>query len=349
MKVIKYFVVWVLLLCLFVQVFFLFGNFTSNGGLFFDQSQKLPKILYLFLQWDGGNYFEIAKNGYSRPELFAFFPLYPGLISVLGEIIPLELAGLVISNLSFFGFLMVSQKYLRTYYPGINQNVFFFSLFLFPSTFILSFYYPESLLLLLTLVSVSLLRSKAYFPSAVFASFSAITRPQGVVFVMAFVWFILFRTSERLISKIALVSVSIFPILTYLFIQSRYTNNLLAPIQAQTYWQRFTFPKITLQFDYLGLLALANLSTLIFVLWLFWHYKKHLDIFAKLFFASSIFLPIISGSLDGFPRYLLSSFPIFILLAHMLQTKPHKIILFSLLALLQALCLGLFVSGRWIF
>lgn len=72
--------------------------------------------------WDGRYYLHLAREGYSEefPETYAFFPLYPALLSVLAVLpLPLPLA----ASLANAGLFLLLVVLLRRLYPGDDAGV----------------------------------------------------------------------------------------------------------------------------------------------------------------------------------------------------------------------------------
>jgi len=349
MKILKLVIFWLVLLTAGALLILIIGNFKDNGGLFFSlepNSSILVRFLYLFVQWDGGNYYQISQSGYIYPHFFAYFPMYPGIIGVLSQIMPAILAGLGISLASLVGFLIVFSKMVKSGYPHVF-GLHSLAVLSFPSAFILVCFYPESLFLVLTTLSSYLfVNKKDYFPSVIFAGLASVTRVQGIIFLLVVVIF-LARAKLSLWQKFLLTTVSLIPLATLITMQKVYYGSYLGFAQAQVYWQRFTLPNIKLQFDYYGVIAIGNVIILFFTAILIIVYYRKLTKFDRIFLILTLILPLITGSLESFPRYLLSAYPFFILLALLLKSKA-KIVL-PIFIVLQAIFFSLFITGHWIF
>ena len=348
MKTISIFLIWIILLACSSITILNIGIFHQNGGLFFSRIDNIWPIFNFFTQWDGGNYYAISQNGYIHPYLFAYFPLYPGLISILSNVFHPIVTGLVISFISTLIFLYFYSRIIKSFYPQLTKN-YVLAILSFPSAFILVCFYPESLFLAITAISSYLFfAKKEYFPAVVFASLASITRAQGIVFLMLLIFFV-FRIKVQILHKIFLILISIIPLGIYLIIQKIYYGSFIAFIQAQIFWKRFSMPEFKLQLDYLGIVALINLVFFIFaVVLLILNYKK-LKKFDLLFFVLAFLLPISTGSLESVPRYLLSAYPFFVLLSFFNLNPLAQKITIPLFILLQAVFFTLFVSGNWIF
>jgi hypothetical protein len=122
------------------------------------------KVLDIWGVWDSGYYLNIAQESYSSslstlPETkdqanYAFYPLYPLLIAVISQLgIKPLVSGIIISNLclllaSFVLFLFAWETYSE---KVAYASVLF--LYAFPTAFIFSSVYSESLFLMLSLTT----------------------------------------------------------------------------------------------------------------------------------------------------------------------------------------------------
>lgn len=104
----------IFLLFIFWRVLLFLVAYLSGKYLVFDPSfpysdtllvkSGLPSWIWSFANFDGVHYLTIAKSGYSAQFTQAFFPVYPGIISLISRIIQYDnfiIIGLLLSNLFF--------------------------------------------------------------------------------------------------------------------------------------------------------------------------------------------------------------------------------------------------------
>ncbi|MEA5466138.1 hypothetical protein [Leptothoe sp. PORK10 BA2] len=145
--------------------------------------------------WDSFWYMDIAQNGYSivgaiarTPDQtnFPFFPLYPGLMHLLGRITGGEyyLAGIVISNVALVvaGYLLYKLVEIDSGHTTALRSVKY--LFLYPVAFIFSGVFTESLYLCLTLLCFYLARRQKWWLAGIAGAFLSATRILGVLIVL---------------------------------------------------------------------------------------------------------------------------------------------------------------------
>lgn len=341
---------WVFGLLSALILIYLTFDYQDNGGIYFIKNNQstLFQFAAMLSQWDGGNYIQIIQNGYSNEHFFAFFPLYPGFIRAFSAVINPVFLGISLSFASLIIFLYFLQKYCSVKYAK-QEKIITLSVLTFPSAFIFVCVYPESLFLALTCLSAYLFFTRReYFPAVVFASLASVTRVQGIVFLaLIIIWTVRLRMS--LIQKLTLSVLSLVPILVFLVYQKIYLGSYFGFVEAQIFWQRFQVPKLTLQFDYLGFVAINNLVFAVFALVIFKYFSHKLNTFDKYYLLILLIFPIFTGSLDSYPRYLLSAYPFFVLIAQLIQLPKVKFVYLPIVIFLQAVFLSLFVSGYWIF
>ncbi|KKQ41976.1 MAG: hypothetical protein US60_C0026G0015 [Microgenomates group bacterium GW2011_GWC1_37_8] len=145
--------------------------------------------------WDSGWYLDIAQNGYSlvlKSDLpkrtccgqnnLVFLPLYPMSIRFLGYIIGnYHNAGIILSN----SFLIIScfllYKIALKDFGEKEAKLAIVYLLAFPTSFILSSVFSESLLLMLILFFFYSIRNKKWYSSSIFGYFAALTKITGVL------------------------------------------------------------------------------------------------------------------------------------------------------------------------
>ncbi|HTP49210.1 MAG TPA: mannosyltransferase family protein [Anaeromyxobacteraceae bacterium] len=155
-------------------------------------------------RWDSHWYLSLARDGYqvrgplaSVQSNVAFFPLYPWLVRALEVLLPASLAGsrslylsaLLLSNACALGALALVVRVARST-TGSAEAASRAALYLvvFPTGFVLSAAYPESLLLLLSAASF-LAAARGRFASAGLLGFlAALTRPGGVAVAAPIAW-----------------------------------------------------------------------------------------------------------------------------------------------------------------
>jgi Gpi18-like mannosyltransferase len=159
-------------------------------------------IINFFSQWDGAWYTQIALFGYpagSNPLSgnWAFFPLYPFLMRIFGTPFfglmssteAVLVAGFLISNVLFFVSLFLFYKVTKIIF---GKNIFalistvFFAFW--PGALFYSTVYSESIFMLFALGAFYLLEKGKSGKSAVLGFFAALTRSNGFLILIPFVY-----------------------------------------------------------------------------------------------------------------------------------------------------------------
>ncbi len=314
--------------------------------------------------FDGVHYLSIAEKGYSQYEQ-AFFPLYPLLIRLFGELFfgNLLLAGIFLSNLCFvLGTILLYKVFKKEF----GERVAFWSvifLIFFPTSFYFNVVYTESLFLFLFALGLYFLQKKKSFFAFLSFYFLGLTR---VIGVLASFVILSFR-------KLLVFLAPFLGLLTYMFYLYKTTGDPLFFFTAQpsfganrstsfvllpqVYFRYFKiFLKTPLNTAYFTA-ALEFISfTLVFFTFLFYFYKL-IESLKKVGFSFesslliyslvSFFLPTLTGTLSSIPRYSLLAFSLFVFLGKYLQEKAKIVLLFAFLFLRIILTL-LFAQGYFI-
>ena len=153
-----------------------------------DGPEWVPSTIRAFANMDGVHYIDIAKRGYSE-FVYAFFPLYPLSISLLGTILGGNyfLAGWIISLIT--GLLALLFLYQLAFALSKDKRTAFWSLLLlllFPTSFYFNAVYTESLFFLLLVGSLLALQKKNYLLAAIVGYFAATTRLVGLFLIIPF-------------------------------------------------------------------------------------------------------------------------------------------------------------------
>src|SRR3989344_2655787 len=153
--------------------------------------------------WDSGYYLDIAKRGYALDQNYeftvippqnsfgnnqynyAFFPLYPIAIKLFSYLFKdFFISGVLVSNLSLLIMSFVLYKLTKLLF---NDKIALSSvkfLFLYPTSFIYSAVYAESMLTLLIILACYLSEKKKILPSVIVASLAALTKLSGILVTM---------------------------------------------------------------------------------------------------------------------------------------------------------------------
>ena len=165
----------------------------------------------VWARWDSAWFLRIAEHGYaSAANAPAFFPLYPGLVGVLGRALGghFVLAGVIVSFAAALGAFVLLHRLAeeRLGYGGARRAVLYLAVF--PMTLFLQAVYSESMFLLLALATFVLAERGRFVPAAVAAGLALLTRPLGIALLPSlalFAWRA--RDRVRALASLALVPV----------------------------------------------------------------------------------------------------------------------------------------------
>ena len=155
------------------------------------------RMLDMWGRWDTGWYFSIIERGYGTSvNQFgqgntAFFPLYPYFVELVHDcVVPgsfqtrgtILLIGVLISNLAFLGALTLLYLLVRERHEEskVAQKAVLY-LCVFPTAFIFSAFYTESLFLLLSIAAFYLAEKELWWPAGLAGGLAALTRATGVL------------------------------------------------------------------------------------------------------------------------------------------------------------------------
>lgn len=304
--------------------------------------------------WDGGHFRGIAENNY-LPQQTVFFPLYPMLIKFLMFFNIHSLwGGLILSNLSLiFSLFFLYKLTLLDFSSKIAQKT-VFTLLIFPTSFYLGAVYSESLFLLLTLSCFYFMRTNKMFWAILLGAGAVATRLVGII-----VFFSLINYKKIFSVKNLLITLMLLPIPIYMLFQQVLFQNLFGFLTNELSWQRhLTFPlKPVLSYGkyliltgwQIGNMPRALIEFLFFLgglVGLYFSFKK-LPLSYSIYFLVSLILPTFSGTLVAMPRYLLTIFPLFILLGLIENEILQKLWVFFSILLLAAYTI-LFINWYWV-
>lgn len=319
-------------------------------------------IIQPFRNWDGFWYGLIAERGYDvHPATTAFWPLYPWTMRATADFfgIYVETAGVILSNLAFFGALVVLYRVVsREWGEGVARRTLVLLAF-FPTAFYFSAVYSESFFLLFSLLTFYWAKDRRWWLAGLAGALAALTRNVGILLLVPLTIMFLKTYGLRLDPRrwpretLALAIPGFGPLLYFGYLWYQFDDPLLT-LDVQKGWARTqAMPWETFQmaFDQLGLAWLRFLldspgwaSLTSREVRLSFAEFESLDIFAAALaiplliytlrklpleygaYAATLFcLPLFSPStihpLMSFPRFSLVLFPLFVALA-LLTRRP---------------------------
>lgn len=315
-----------------------------------------PDILYIWDVWDSERYISIAQNWYPASSNFSdltnyvFFPLYPLLMRLLAFLIGSYLeAGLVISSVSMLVACVYLYRIVRMDDDEHTARRSIKYLFLFPTAFILSGVFTESLFLALSLACLYYAKKGSWLPSGALGALTALSRPYGIVIVLPMAYEYL-RSKDYKLANIQadLLCLLLPPLGLSLYSAYNYylTGDFLAFLHARTLWGPtlanpviqllYRFTNNTYGFD----VKFNAMFTLAAILLLMAAYKK-VDSSYLIWGLLLVFIPLSTATSPwSMSRYILPAFPLFIIFAKVGTNKWLDIALTIGLATMQCLLMA---------
>jgi Gpi18-like mannosyltransferase len=319
-------------------------------------------LLAVWGRWDAVHYIDIATQGYQGTDM-AFFPLYPLLIRIVGSLAGNHLvAGLLISNASFFFGLLYLYKLLEHEYDRAVARRAIFYVSIFPTAVYFTAVYTESLFFMLTVASFYYMRGRRWWPAAMLGFFAALTRVEGVLLLVPFLveWWAHDRTrGPRAMYDLAaglLIPLGLAIYMAYLWVLRA---DPLYFSHVQIHWNRHLAPPWVSLVNAFGKVAhgpgaqlVANQSLeiaftllMIAVLIAGWHALRPSYI---VYMTLSILVPMSTSNLMSMPRFALVLFPMFAILARWGERPWVNNVILAFSLPLLGLFTVLFADWYWV-
>ena len=309
-------------------------------------------LLWSWANFDGEHYLNIAKHGYQTiggQSEYAFFPLYPLLISLTSRTgLDLYLSAHLVTIFSAIGFVLILLKWASSYLK--NPLIVLWLILLSPGAIFLSALYTEPLFLFLTVLTFYFGDKQEYGKATLATALATATRVNGIFLVL----FLLIKSRAY---RSILGLLGIFAFMYYLWVRS---GDALAFFHAQSGWEKasFTSPWVTftnylsaLTIDFVPdlthLVVIIEVFVTILLIYLLIHFFRQtkLGLSYKLYCLGNLALPLATGSLGSMPRFSLALFPMFLLIPHLPQ-KP-RLFTYSLFFITCIIGTILFTRGYW--
>ncbi|HVF21677.1 MAG TPA: mannosyltransferase family protein [Pyrinomonadaceae bacterium] len=290
---------------------------------------------------DVAHYMDIARDGYlhapfdvenAQSRKFAFFPLHPLLLWLLGHVTKdVMLAGAALANFCFFLALVFLHKLTLAFgYDESTARRAIFYIAAFPVSYFFSVPLTESLFLLLTVASFYAAKREHWWAAGAIGMLAAATRVNGVLLVPALLvlsWQMYRSFPARKFLGVLLIPVGLFAYMLYSWYLS---GNALAFSDAVRHWGRKPAFFLSGLFKYAihphQVLEpwnpnLLNFASAILCFVAIYILLKRREWTLAFYAAVSIVLPLSSGILQSLDRYTLAFFPVFMALAIAARTE----------------------------
>lgn len=298
----------------------------------------------MFLHWDSKIYLDIIINYYSPttyfPIKYPFFPFYPLLIKFISSLLQSNpiIIGIIVNQLVFLISFIIIYKYCKNFLK-LSDNHIEFTLVLLSISSIniyMNILYTESVFMLILLLAFYNLRNEKYWIAAIFGFTLSATKIIGVLFILPF-FIHIYKKSPKIFSwqtiiQIALISSGLLLFMLYLF---KITGDPLKFVHAQVHWGRlnnvnwFEHPISSFKNIFQTARPHEILFLIMSILLIGFMFLKnyHLE---NIFFIASLILPILSGKLDSFSRYISVHFIIYIIFGYLTRLKTNFFCYFTI-------------------
>jgi hypothetical protein len=321
-----------------------------------------------FYHWDSLYYVDIAKNWYSNQgasqNLIVFFPLYPLLIRLTTvNFSSINLSALFVSNASSVFAAVYMFKLVKLDYDDNAAVKAVLYLCVFPTAFFLSLVYTEGLFLALTIASFYYARRGNWFIAGFLSFFSALTRIGGLVLLPALLVEYLHQRNWKLRSinkNVLWIFLSFVGFIVYLNINNQVTGNLFTFVEVErVHWHQSINPlqgfQQALQSSSTGpfpinVQAAAQLIFAGLGLTAIWAgFKFRLRPSLNAYMLLTWLLAVSTSYWNSIPRYVLTIFPMFILMGFLSRSKRTDYLLATLSLVVMSIFTLVFAMGKFVF
>jgi 4-amino-4-deoxy-L-arabinose transferase-like glycosyltransferase len=322
----------------------------------------------VWLRWDTPWYVDIATHGYTCYGSTAFMPLYPLMIRLLsfplaGNTIAAALLISSIASLIVFYLLYRLAKELTNSTATARTSV--VAMALYPVSFFLMAGYTEALFLALAIGSYLAARRDSWLAAGVLAALATLTRLQGIVLLVPLVFELWLNHRNDLRRWQAWLSLALAPLALALYMLSIWLALRIFPpwepfntvwhLHYAWPWQGITQDLSTLitHPDIGNLLSFRLFDPLTAIIFLvcavvaFRRLNLPLAVFMAIMWLSSVIKVTAPGETTSISRYMLSLFPVFIILGIAITRWPRFAKLGIMLISLLLLSSYLFIFLIW--
>jgi len=322
-------------------------TFSSNSYKYnFHYPENESKYVLPFKTWDAQHYLFIAKKGYSpNNESNRFFPLYPFLINTVSRMgIPLLVSAYGLSMIFSLGSAVVLYKLVMRLFDNAQTATYsVVALFIYPVSFFLSLPYTATGVFIILPLFLYILRMKK---KSYGLSIPTFNKP------------LLFSLSPIYLC----IGFPVIGVMLYFLIMNYYLGSPFSGISGLnsiSSWNLFGVidPLSVAKNLFLTKVSLHGFNDSIIDRLFFIFFMVMLPLVYKkmprhyFFYTLVVGLVPLFGSFTSYTRYLLPAFPIFIVLAILLQGKNKeyfRVILIFSCALMQSLFFIMHILNYWV-
>ena len=295
----------------------------------------------IWARWDSVFFVRIAEHGYDHASA-AFYPLYPGLVALLGRVFfgHYVLAGIVISLAAALGAFALLHKLAseRLGESGAQRTVLYLAIF--PMALFLQAVYSESLFLFLVLAAFVVAERGQFAAAGLLSGLAILTRGTGIALLPALA-VLAWRNRDRLRAfaglALALPVAALYPLVLWQQLddpwafwdaQDLWHRRLSAAGPFGGIWEALTQwtpsnvgPQHAIAVNVEGLVALVLFLGLAVVAWR--RFGAAYGLFAVVSLAIPLSYPSSRWPLLSLPRFGLVIFPLFLALAFLTTDRPR--------------------------
>lgn len=299
-----------------------------------------------WIRFDAAHLLAIAKFGYLSlpPENLMYFPLFPWLTRQLslvtfGEV---TVAGLFLSTISALIALILFYKLVMVITNDSGLARWTIAIWaVFPTSFFLFAPYTDSLFMCFTFGCFLSLRSDKWFLASLLAGLACMTRAQGVILLIPMTYLTVKSIFSRTLTGLGwkIISIAVVFLFWAAFLLWRNVNGEAGLFSSYSNYSELTLAdpilafrqSVTRLFTEGDLRILADLLSVILFGSLFIkmvlteNYRKEFDLILYCFFTYLSFIvwqSDIVSPYQSITRYVLSLFPLFIILANWVKNLP---------------------------
>jgi len=236
------------------------------------------------------------------------------------------LLNLALSFVAAYLIFKICKLELKNKTAGIYANIF---LFFFPTAFFLTALYGEALFLVLGASTIYFLRKKKWLWVALFAFLAAMTKEVGGMLVLPILYSVLKDRKSSNIEKLTALAAPALGTLAVLGIYYYTSGDPFIFLEKHSeFGKELSLPYVPIIHAIKNLNIYHGWNLVAFLFTAFLSYKAW-KLLPKEYFwylIAVLLPPLCSSNLEGYSRYLLVAFPIFIALAALNDKKAYKYI-----------------------